>query len=217
MSAWKFPPLRAGNSLRGFTLIEMVIALVLMTFVMLGLVSALFSFGQSMTTMDNAVERIEDQRTLQNFLTNLLSTTLAAGVNTPSRTGIFFTGAGQELEWVAPMPPRPGMGGVSFMHLFVRQNGATPELVYQTTPYTGANELPQWANEPVRSLVSIDNIKLEYQEQEGSEWLPAWSDANRLPVRIRLSIASQDRIWPPIVAQLTSVDPISGLINGVVR
>ena len=201
----------------GFTLIEILIALVLMTLILLGLVSALYGYGQSMGTQDRAIERIEDQRTLHNFLHTVLTTTLAATVQSPEQSGLYFKGPSQEMEWIAPMPARPNMAGIHYMHLFTRQNGPSQELVFQLMPYISGEKLPAWANEPVLSMVSIDKIELQYQAQDDTPWLPNWNEPNSLPARIKLDITSQGRAWPPIVAALTSVDPVSGLISGVVR
>ena len=134
----------AARRQHGFTLIEVVIALVLISLLMLLLTAAMRSMGQTETAIEERVAQTEDYRTTVLFLRDVLSEASARPLAASTQANaprVFFAGGPQELSWIGVLPARYGMGGRHYMHLGL-ENGA---LVLRFAPWNGAATYDNWS------------------------------------------------------------------------
>jgi len=93
---------------RGFTLVEVLVATALLSLVMLGLLTAMRSFAQSETRIDERIRIDDDLRVGERFLRTVMATvsprlrSTAAGA--PKE--IDFVGSAEAMRWIGVMPAR---------------------------------------------------------------------------------------------------------------
>ena len=88
---------------RGFTLMEVLIAMALLSLLMLALGSTLYSAAQTEERVDARVQSAEDLRLAARFLQEALSQASLRPVRQGNeRLRPFFSGQAQAVEWVGP-------------------------------------------------------------------------------------------------------------------
>jgi general secretion pathway protein J len=200
---------------RGFTLVEMLVATALLALVMLGLLTAMRSFAQSGTRIDERIRLDDDLRVSERFLRAVLSTVSprmrSAAVGAPKQ--IDFHGGVDTMRWIGVMPARHGAGGVYRFRLFVRPagDGEPSALVLEFFPYASGFDAPldDGAVQSRAMLTGISGVSFRYRDDlaSGQAWLTEWPHADRLPRGIGLSVLGSDRPWPELVV---GVVPLTG-------
>jgi len=135
----------------GFSLLEMLVAMALLSLVMLGLASSFFSLGQTETRIDARLDQSSQLRASMHFLDQTLGRISAK--RKPSQpnaneSAYWFEGQAQSVRWVGIMPARYGVGGRYFFQLSAEQGN----LVLRFSPWDGALQFPAPANMEARVL-----------------------------------------------------------------
>ena len=201
LGAVQFPP-PAGRSL-----------------IMLGLVSALATFGQSRSRVEVQLARVDDVRLVSAFLRATLSRSSSAYDRRGSGAVAMFEGDARQLRWLGVMPARHGVGGLYQFRLSVVEGADTREaLQLQYLPYTGGDLATAWGAAPARPLVSdISDFGLAYRGGEDDAiWQEDWMAQERAPQLVRMLIAAGGRDWPELVVRLRSGD-LAGAGTRIVR
>jgi general secretion pathway protein J len=192
------------------TLVEVVVAMAVLSLVVLVLGASLRSMAQSSQRIDERVDAIDEMRVGIGFLREVLGRVTPVRVAPPGE-GLLFTAAPQELAWVAVMPARFGAAGRHHFRLAVETlDDGSSGLVLRYAPWTGEAVPPEWAQAEARVLVpQVTAFELRYGgEGVAAGWLPAWPpddpdaaarERNRPPPRIRLDLASATYAWPPVI------------------
>ena len=121
---------------RGFTLVELLVALVVLSLLMVGLMGAMRTLGQSADRIETRLRALDEQRVAQHFLREVLSR--AAPVRPPASAGsdqgrLLFRAQADQLEWIGVMPARAGAGGLYHFRLQALAHTAqVPALASQT-------------------------------------------------------------------------------------
>lgn len=187
----------------GFTLVEVVVAMALLSLVMLVLGSSIRSMGASAERIDARTASIDEMRVATGFLRDIVGRS-AAQKQEPPAVGLLFAGSADAVSWVGVMPARFGAGGRHFFRLGAEQvsDGSTA-LVLRFVPWRWEQKAwPDWAQAQSRVLVrDVDSLALSYEGNGfNQDWLGAWPpEATRLPPRLRLLLSAAGSEWPPIV------------------
>ncbi|MBI1905197.1 MAG: prepilin-type N-terminal cleavage/methylation domain-containing protein [Rhodocyclales bacterium] len=194
---------------RGFTLVEVVVALTLVALIMLGLLGALRAMGDAASRVDTVSARTSDMQLIGAFLGRVVSggEALAYRGDTPQeQQAVYFEASAGRLRWVGNLSQRHGTRGLHFLELGVDEEGGTRALVLRYLPYSGATAEPQWARRSVHVLLpQIDTLRFSYQGPDpDSPWVDDWvaEDQGGLPVRVRIAVQSDGRHWPELVYSL---------------
>lgn len=191
---------------RGFTLVEVIVALSLVALIMLGLVSALRTFGDTATALDARSGNSAESRLLADFLRATLTRamprplvqTLEAGAVVP------FSGTASDLRWLGNFPARHGAGGVHYMRLYA----SAGSLQLQYLPHPGTTDPPDWSRAASHLLSEhLEQFRIAYQVRpskpdELAEWRPLWDDPQRLPSRVRIDLAIAGQLRAPLIIAL---------------
>ena len=120
--------------LRGFTLVEVLVAMVLLSLLMLALTGALRAMGQTEERVEQRVAAADDYRAAVNLLNDVLGQVSARRfpsqqAGTPPQMP-FFQATPDALAWVGVMPARYGLGGRHYLRLAVEpgEGGADRRL-----------------------------------------------------------------------------------------
>ncbi len=193
----------------GFTLVEVIVALTLVSLIMLGLVSALRTFGDTASALDARSGRSAEARLLADFLrATLTRATPQPKVRTAEGGAVVpFSGAANEIRWLGNLPARHGAGGMHYLRLYA----SAGRLYLQYLPHPGNAEPPDWS-QAVPHLLSerLDQMRIAYQIRPGQpgqagepgDWLADWTDSQHLPGRVRIDLAIAGQVRPPVVVAL---------------
>jgi len=200
---------------RGFTLVEVLVATALLSLVMLGLVTAMRSFAQTETRIDERIRIDDDLRVSERFLRAVLATVSPRTKVTPAGAPkeIDFSGGADAMRWIGVMPARHGAGGLYRFRLYARPAGGDQPtaLMLEFVPYVPGFEGPLDPGSVQSRAMATDvgEIRLRYQDDlaAGEPWLADWPHADRLPRRIGLTVVGDRLPWPEMVV---AVVPILG-------
>lgn len=193
---------------KGFTLLEVLIAVTLLGMVMAVLVASMRTFGTTRVTLDQVSARVDEIRTVSSFLRSTIGTALPLerpelfkGEEGEFDAGVtFFSGDSTQMVWVSPVIAGARLGGAYAIHLAHEQD----KLVLRWHPYRLDLSQDQWSDLPTRALIeSVDDFQIGYLPDYGEEWLDEWQPAKSSPVAVRLNIRSNERFWPELVISLS--------------
>jgi len=210
--------MRERERARGFTLVEVLIALALLSLLMLVLTSAVRSMGQTEDRVEQRVAAADDYRTAVNFLRDVLGRVSARKyrpADAPDEAP-FFEAQPDALAWVGILPARYGVGGRHYMRLAVESGAGGSQLVLRFAPWTGAPAFTDWDQATAQPLGPVRALSLRYQDPASGQWSPVWPPlgvargalpSTLLPGAVALEFDGPAPPWPSLVV---AVAPISG-------
>ena len=194
----------------GFTLVEVVVALTLVSVIMLGLMTALGTFANTSSRLERRAFESDDVRLVYAFLQQSLG---AASARSRSRAEdsvqtTWFTGGEDHLEWLGMMPARHGVGGLYHLRLARDPEVARDGLVLEYLPYTGDEYPPEWGRgAPHVLLEGATGFSIAYRRLGSLHWLRQWEDPLVLPGYVRLRISLKEMMWPVLVVHVLASEP----------
>jgi general secretion pathway protein J len=195
----------------GFTLIELVIALVLMAL----MASLLFgSLSMAARTWDGGEEKADNvasMRQAQSFLREQIEAELPLRVKKAAELPLMFAGEHDELRYAASLPPRVQEGGAYFFRLAVARNGEKSELVLERTiPDPTATQNPEFTDAKHSVLADgIAELRISYfgrdanaADVDAPSWRDRWDDPQRLPLLVKIDVRPvKGPSWPTLVVE----------------
>ncbi len=200
---------------RGFTLLELLIAMTLLGLLMLGLFGGLRLGARVWEASDARSADRARIEAVQRFIRAYLGQ--ARPLAAADRTGddvVAFIGRGERLDFTAVLPAHLSAGGFEHVALSLADRDDGQGLVREHGPLQrredGRAELFQL--DEGETAVLLDNlvvVKFSYygarNNGENAEWTDRWDDDQRLPllVRVRIEFPESDRrIWPELTVAL---------------
>ena len=191
---------------RGFTLLELLIALIVTTAVV-GLVFAGFGvIGRTEDRNQQQIDRAERMMAVGQWLGRKFDTLRLLSREDNGRLVNFFIGNAAGAMWVAPLPERGDDGGLYvFRATPLRHGEGRVDLSIEVLPYDGATMAMDW-NQAKRAILLADARTLQWFYQDGNtgQWTQQW-DASmpRFPARVRVELADAYGAWPPLIFALS--------------
>ncbi len=190
---------------RGFTLVEILVAITLLALVMLALGAALRGMVQTDDRVSERLARLDDFRTGSGFLKSAVGRvwsqkTLAANVQ--GQNAFLFQGNAGAMAWVGVMPPRYGAGGRYFFRLAAEPYEGRTALIVRFAPWRDVPGFPDWSATDSRVLahdVTTFSILYEDDQTEPRQWAPVWTIPDRLPGRVNIRLVTALSAWPDLV------------------
>lgn len=185
----------------GMTLVEVTIATVIFAMIMLAVVTAMRTFGQTYDRLQEVTARTSVKREVDRFLRSALRDALGeAG---------YFDGDSREVQWVAPIDRVGSAGGLQHLRLGARGD----KLMLSFAPFdrfAEPDDDPDW-DSALPSAVLLDNLqslRIAYRTVPEASWETS-SDASgdqgnteALPWAVQLNIVTEDGEWVPLVVVL---------------
>ena len=196
---------------RGFTLLELLVVMALLSVVMLALGSALRTIAQSEGRIDQRLARADEFRVATAFMRTTLariSDRKVAAAAEPSAGSVLFAGGGESVAWVGIMPARYGAGGRNFFRLGVESVDGHSSLVLRFIPWIDAPVFPDWSQAEARVLVAdVASLSIRYEDALAvpSAWGAEWPFKDRLPQRIELTVQTSAGFWPSLVVAMRTM------------
>ncbi len=205
--AMKAMPVRA----RGFTLVELTVALVLMA----GIAALLYgSLSLAARTWDGGEAKtlqVSDMRTAQRICARRSPRNFRCGFGRSPGFRCCSVASATRFDYAAALPTRVAEGGVYLFRLAVVRNGDKSQLVQERMiPDVNALEPPEF-RDAERSVLAegIAELRIEYfgrdvdaADADAPTWRDRWDDKQRLPLLVRIDVKPEKgAAWPTLVVE----------------
>lgn len=184
----------------GFTLIEIVVAMVILGALMMLLWSGLTFSMRSWDAGDRVGRVAADRRIGEAFLRRELGELFPMRFRDPTRVLVAFEGAHDHLRFVSARPAGVSMGGLALVSLEVAGDARRGErnlVMRRALPDDDAKGFePLDAAEPSVLIAGVDSIDLEYFGAESDfsdpRWRDDWKPPERIPQLVRMHVKMVD-------------------------
>jgi general secretion pathway protein J len=195
----------------GFTLVEILLALVLMSML---LALAYGGLRASTRATDKGQAILEESgriRMAHQFVRKQLNQMafLAFGENQDDGDRIVFEGEINKIRFVAPMPGYLGFGGPQVQELALVSGNDGLELVLSHALLQGFEEQNLYLRDPIVLVDKIDNAQFSFlgRDEEGEllGWVNQWEQTGVLPASVSLDIEFTEEVylnWPLLTASV---------------
>ena len=216
---------RTSNTDRGFTLVEIQIALVLLVLIMGLLFGALHVASRSWKTGQEQNEQIEEKRLVAEFLRRQISQITPLFWTDSRGSDLIFRGNSDAMLFVGKLPTNHNADELSLLELITRedQTGKRLELGYgrlspDQTPFDTRND----QLEHTVVLDQIKEIRFQYYgtQKIGArtpEWSDRWESRKLLPrmIKCQITLIAGEQ-WPEMLFPV-HVDNSSGFRQFVLQ
>jgi len=173
----------------GFTLIELLVALVIV-----GLIATLASGSIRLGLRSNerllsGAEAADAERAMQGQVRHWLESAEPLVVEQPDRASLPLAGGPEAIEFSTEMPGRDGIGGLWRVRMLVEDDALLIERQRLVEDGLG--------REIDRSILVPGTAGVRFAYSDGGDWQDAWTEASRLPRKIRLTLTSSMPGVPP--------------------
>jgi general secretion pathway protein J len=209
--------------MRGFTLIEVLLATVLLA---AGLALAFASLRAATGTTQRGemlAQRGERVRAVEGFLRRRITGArpIAFGADPDSGQQYRFLGEDRRMRFVADVPDYLGRGGPYLHELVVENAGEGMRLTVSLTMVHAGVLLPERPPRPPEVLAEgLRDVRFRYRaltpENTLGDWQDNWEDAERLPLQVQVLLRDVDgRDWPAMVVALPLANSYAAMVGGM--
>lgn len=201
---------RRGRA-RGFTLLELTIALVLLALMAAMMFGSLSFAGRSWDGGEAKVAQVNDMRQTSEYLRAQLESQFPLRARKVVEFPMRFAGSRNEIRYAAALPSRVAEGGVYYFALKVVREGDKSLLVQERViPDPDAQDEPDF-RDASRSVLAegVGDLRISYfgrdpgaADTESPTWRDSWDDKQRLPLLVRIEvIPEKGSPWPTLVVE----------------
>jgi len=203
--------LRNLSAARGFTMIELMIALVLLALMSAVLFGSLNLAGRSSDAGTAKAEASSGMRLASEYLRTQLAAQHPQRMRKIQEFPLLFLGDPDQLRYAAPLPGRVGLGGIWYYRLKLAAVAGRqkPSLILERViPDVSAPDRPDFADAEHSVLADdIKELKFSYYGvntgagvDEAPTWRDQWDDQQLLPQLIRVDVTPEKgSAWPTMV------------------
>ena len=188
----------------GFTLLEVLIALVLFSFILIMLYTSLYSTGRSWRVSDIQARDTDDKRLVLSFLRKQIEQAIPIIRIGETENRVVFQGDDSSLLYVSNLPAHHAGSGVHLLRLGMEQD----ELALKYLPLTRGNAMFEedifTDAEEISLVKNVKAIDLDYFGRDGPDtepyWRDEWDNKERLPELIRFQVVTDEQDqWPELL------------------
>ncbi|MFI3185496.1 MAG: prepilin-type N-terminal cleavage/methylation domain-containing protein [Methylococcaceae bacterium] len=234
MSPAQGPRVRiAHHDAKGFTLIEVLIAMTLLSIMVVLLFASLSICSKSWEKGESKITEVNEVAVVYNFFQRYLTSAIPlwndfndkGGVGAGNQSEVIaamdaeektfsFQGKKQSLQFVSFFPASAGRSGMQLFSIesFPQDN---EQLIKVTlTPFFPITEGEVWNKEEVVLLKHVSDFTLSYFGAGGeggeSSWQEEWLAKSEQPRLVKISINTTNSIyWPPMIIALKGSGSVS--------
>lgn len=204
---------------RGFTLIEVLLAMVLLV-AGLALAFATLSAATKTAARGEALaQRSERERAVENFLRRRIAASRPVPFAFDQSTAVpqRFVGEPDRLRFVADLPDYLGQGGPYLHDFAIEGDGDQARIVLRLSMVLAGETIEDERERPPEVLVDgLKSARFRYramdpQRGQMGEWQERWQQPEQLPMLVEVTLTDRDgRAWPPLVVSLPLASAAGG-------
>ncbi len=215
----------SSSAAAGFTLIEVLIAMTLLSIMVMLLFSSLRICAQSWEQGENKIAEVNEVAVVYNFFQRHLSSALPvwndfsagdgepaasqaeSGTATDNKNKTFsFQGKKKSLQFVSVFPASVGRAGMQLFSIQPQQEDKEQVIKVSLTPFFPVTEGEEWHREEEVLLRHVSDFTLTYfgTDDEGkSSWQDEWLEKGVHPRLVKISINTTNGVfWPEMIIAL---------------
>jgi len=186
---------------KGMTLVEVMVATMIFSMVMLATVTAMRTFATSYQKIVAEVETTDRMREVSHFLRQSLQSAVAESK--------FVAGGKRQLDWLAPVDRAGSAAGLQHLRLQLEDDVLMLSFAAYDVKQTDVD--PTWGRYvPDYPLITdVTDFSLAYQMARGNAWASSTrvkaangEDADQVPWAVSITVTTVNGSWPPIVVHL---------------
>ena len=199
-----------GNRHRGFTLLELTVALLLLALMSSVLYGTLSLSASSWDRGEAKTAQVGDMRLTEEFLRDALTSQIPLRLHKALEQPLYFQGKSDSLAFVAARPGRVG-GGTYYFRLAVTPSGDASRLTLERAiPDYAATAVPDFTDAEQSVLADrIAEVRFGYfgrdkdsNDANAPTWRDHWDDPQILPLLIRVDVVpATGAPWPQLVVE----------------
>jgi general secretion pathway protein J len=216
----------------GFTLIEVLIAMTLLSIMVVLLFSSLRICAQSWEQGENKISDVNEVAVVYNFFQRHLALAIPlwndfavkdkadassqseAGTMMENEDKIFsFQGKKQSLQFVSIFPASAGRSGMQLFSVQLHDQDGEQVIKVILTPFFPVAEGEEWHREEVVLLKHVSGFALAYfgvDDSGESSWQDEWLEKDVQPQLVKVSIGTTNNVfWPEMIIELKVAGAVS--------
>ncbi|MDD5577918.1 MAG: prepilin-type N-terminal cleavage/methylation domain-containing protein [Methylobacter sp.] len=213
--------MRNRKTLQGFTLIEVLIAMTLLSIMVVLLFTSLKICADSWEKGENKITEVNEVAVVYNFFQRHLTTAKPLLSNFTNKDEAFsFQGKSRSLQFVSALPASAGRLGLQIFTVELQEEDKDQVIKVAVAPYFQKANDEEWKKEEVVLIRHVSNFELAYFGADDdfgeSHWQDEWLEKTTQPRLIKIRIELKNEIfWPDIIIEpkVVSLDSNSELLN----
>jgi general secretion pathway protein J len=201
---------------KGFTLIEVLIAMTLLSVMVLLLFTSLKICAQSWEKGEQKITEVNEVAVVYNFFQQHLSSAkpVTNDFSEENVAAFGFQGDSQSMTFVTALPAAIGRSGLQQFSLNLKEKNDEQSIVITLTPFFPMAEGEQWRKDEAILIKHVQNLEISYfgSEDGVSEgaWMPDWQDKEVQPQLVKIKIGLDNGVyWPDMVIKMN----VSGVFS----
>ncbi len=187
---------------RGFTLLEVLLAMSLLSIMMVLLFASLSTSARSWNLGEQKIAQVNEKAVTYGFLKRYLGNARPLWGRDDGQRVFMFQGQRQAVKFVSDMPLSSAYKGLQQFELYLDKYNGSQRLMVSVNPFS-FQENSETEAQPQILLVQITSFKMHYFDAEVQEWAQQWQDKETLPALVKVSIELADGSpWPPMIFAL---------------
>lgn len=193
------------RSAPGFTLVEVLVALTLLSMVIAVAGSGWFTVATGFRRVEATTSILSQQTKNRSIFTEQVSQALPGIGTNDGQSTLLFSGTSESLEYITTRPlAEPGTAYMAWYWRLTRKDGKTM-LQGQVAGLTGGQQISRPLDDWLDFLEVSEDSRFEYLENrpDGPAWRIRWINEQQMPIAVRLL----GRDAPPIIAVIRNTLP----------
>lgn len=192
---------------RGFTLVEVMLATVLLAAGLALAFATLSAATRTATRGEAMAQRNERERSVENFLRKRLTGIRPVPFAVDSSSGLpqRFIGEPERMRFVADLPDYLGRGGPYLHDLAIEDDGRLTLALSMVLAGATVEEPEPRPPEMLAEGLKSAQFRYRTMGEDGAlgDWEDRWQATDQLPMLIEVTMTDVDgRDWPPLVVAL---------------
>ena len=211
---------------KGFTLIEVLIALTLLSIMIVLLFTSLKICADSWEKGENKINNVNQIAVVYNFFQHHLATAKPLFTSaTDGEKHLSFQGQTQSLQFVSSFPASAGKLGLQLFSITLQDEANEQTINVSLIPFVTSSEDDEASDKEEVTLINhVSSFKVAYFGIQGvtgeGAWVDEWINKETLPTLVKINIAlANDMFWPEMIFDLKvtgtgeSVAPVRNILN----
>lgn len=201
---------------KGFTLIEVLIAMTLLSIMVVLLFTSLKICADSWEKGESKITDVNEVAVVYNFFQRHLSVAKPLWNDLSAEEKTFsFQGKAESLQFVSAFPASADRSGLQLFSIHLQEEDNGQQVVVTVVPFFPVAEGEEWHEEEVTLIKQVSDLKLAYfgTDSNGSDgvWQDEWVNKEIQPQLVKINIQLENKIyWPEMIIELKVTDSDNG-------
>lgn len=196
------------KSIKGFTLIEVLVAMTLLSIMMVLLFASLKICAESWEQGEKKINEVNEIASVINFFHWHLTVAKPLWNDFSKEERMFsFQGKRQALQFVSAFPASAGRSGLQLISVSLQKENGEQALKVTLTPFYPLADGQEWLKEEETLIRHVNDFSLAYfgstDGSTESRWQDEWLKKNKQPSLVKIKINLENEIfWPEMIIDL---------------